>query len=387
VPVVGPRSHAQRKVALSLRGESAAEDQSAHPEAVGVTWAVSFQQVEQRSPAAVELLRLCAYLAPEGIPEALIKEGGDNLPSAVRAAVSDLVSWNTALSALRRFSLVDRQAETGTLSLHQLVQVVVQEAQPEAEQRAWVTRVVRLVSAAFPLVEFANWERCERLVPHALVCADQIEEWQIVSQEAARLLNQAGYYLHERARYAQALPLSQRALSIWEQTLGPAHPNVATSLNNLAILYRAQGQYAEALPLSQRALSIWEQALGPAHPNVAASLNNLALLYSDQGQYAEALPLSQRALSIREQALGPAHPNVATSLFNLGGLYRDQGQYAEALPLYQRVLTIDEQAYGSTHPEVATDLEGLAALLRAMQQPEEAAKLEARAQAIRATRR
>ena len=40
-----------------------------------------------------------------------------------------------------------------------------------------------------------------------------------------------------------------------------------TSLNNLAGLYRAQGQYAQAELLYQRALSIHEKALGPAHPN------------------------------------------------------------------------------------------------------------------------
>ncbi len=38
--------------------------------------------------------------------------------------------------------------------------------------------------------------------------------------------------------------------------MGPEHPNVATSLNNLAEFYRAQGRYADAEPLHKRALSI-----------------------------------------------------------------------------------------------------------------------------------
>jgi tetratricopeptide (TPR) repeat protein len=50
-----------------------------------------------------------------------------------------------------------------------------------------------------------------------------------------------------------------------EKALGPEHPNVATSLNNLAALYKAQGRYAEAEPLYRRALEIWEKALGPEH--------------------------------------------------------------------------------------------------------------------------
>ncbi len=87
----------------------------------------------------------------------------------------------------------------------------------------------------------------------------------------------------------------------------PEHPDVATSLNNLAELYRAQGQYANAQPLYQRALAIREKALGPEHPDVAQSLNNLALLYYAQGQYANAEPLFNRALAIWEKALGPEH--------------------------------------------------------------------------------
>ncbi len=51
---------------------------------------------------------------------------------------------------------------------------------------------------------------------------------------------------------------------------------MATGLNKLGLLCYNQGKYAEAEPLYQRALAIWEKALGPEHPNVATSVNNLA---------------------------------------------------------------------------------------------------------------
>ena len=44
----------------------------------------------------------------------------------------------------------------------------------------------------------------------------------------------------------------------------------------------AQGNYAEARPLYERSLAINEKALGPEHPSVAASLNNLAALFRAQ---------------------------------------------------------------------------------------------------------
>ena len=55
-----------------------------------------------------------------------------------------------------------------------------------------------------PFVEFANWDQCERLVPQALACALLINAYGFESQEAARLLNQAGYYLRHRARFSEA---------------------------------------------------------------------------------------------------------------------------------------------------------------------------------------
>ena len=67
-----------------------------------------------------------------------------------------------------------------------------------------------------------------------------------------------------------------------------------------------------------------EKALGPDHPDVANSLNNLAVLYRDLGRYEAAEPLFKRALAIDEKALGPDHPDVAVSLNHLAGLYHAQ---------------------------------------------------------------
>ena len=116
-------------------------------------------------------------------------------------------------------------------------------------------------------------------------------------------------------------------------------------------LYQAHGHYAEAEPLFQRYLAIGEKALGPDHPDVARSLNNLAGLYYAQGKYAETEPLFRRSLAIRRKALGPEHPDVAESLNNLAELYRTQGKYAEAEPLHKQSLAIHEKALGPEHPD------------------------------------
>ena len=81
-------------------------------------------------------------------------------------------------------------------------------------------------------------------------------------------------------------------MAIREQALGANHPDVAHTLNNLALVYWTQGKYSEAEGLYKRALAILEKALGANHPDVARTLNDLALVYRAQGKYGEAEALS-----------------------------------------------------------------------------------------------
>ena len=80
---------------------------------------------------------------------------------------------------------------------------------------------------------------------------------------------------------------------------GNDHPDVATMLNILALVYRDQNKYKEAANLLNDALAIREKTLGENHPAVAATLNNLAVLYGKRGKYKDAEPLCKRALEIR----------------------------------------------------------------------------------------
>ena len=74
---------------------------------------------------------------------------------------------------------------------------------------------------------------------------------------------------------------------------------MATDVNNLAALYYNQGKYAQAEPLVQRALAIWEKTLGPEHPTVATVLENYALLLREMKRGAAARELEARAQAIR----------------------------------------------------------------------------------------
>jgi CHAT domain-containing protein/Tfp pilus assembly protein PilF len=179
--------------------------------------------------------------------------------------------------------------------------------------------------------------------------------------EAEQLDRQVGQ-LYQEGRYAEAIAAAQQALALREQALDPTHPGIATSLNNLAVLYQAQGDYAQAEAYLLRALAIREQSLPAEHPHIAQNFNNLAALYQEQGLYEEAEAYHLRALAIRERTLPAADPDLAQSFNNLALLYRSQGRYAEAQPYYLRALTILEQALPPNHPDLATILNNLGLL-------------------------
>src|SRR5260370_1350407 len=65
----------RRTTMLNRRGNSSHD----YPASVATTWSLSFEQVEMRSTAAANLLRLCAFLAPDAIPEEMIIKGAPHL--------------------------------------------------------------------------------------------------------------------------------------------------------------------------------------------------------------------------------------------------------------------------------------------------------------------
>ena len=357
-----------------------------YPESVVTTWAINFQEVEEVSPEASDLLRVSAFLSPDRIPLELITKGAENLSTDLSVALCDVeddpLALNEVLEPLTRYSFIRLDSDSQTYSIHRLVQEVLRDGMDADTQRRWAESIVLTLCEVFPPVEFKNWPLCRRLLPQVKAAAGLIEKWDHTSGAAALLLNNAALYCHHRGQYADAEPLFERALTILEKMLGPNHPSVATSLETLAGLYRFQGRHAEAEPLYERALAILEKALEPDHPNVARNLHNLAALYYAQDRYEKAELLYKRALTIGENVLGPDHPDIAQNCNNLGTLYYAQGKYSEAAPMYERALAIREKVLEPDHPDMAQSFNSLAALYYAQGKHAEAESLLERALAI-----
>jgi tetratricopeptide (TPR) repeat protein len=201
--------------------------------------------------------------------------------------------------------------------------------------------------------------------------------------DVATSLNNLAYLYEAQGRFSEAEALYERALELNQRLLDEEHSSVVSSLNNLAHLYEAQGRCSEAEPLYLKALALNKKLLGEEHPSVAASLNYLAHLFNSQGRYGEAEPLYLQSLELNQRQLGADHPLVASSLSNLASLYASQGRYSESEPLYMQALAIRQQQLGADHPDVASSLNNIAFLYASQGRYAEAEPLYMRSLAIK----
>ena len=81
------------------------DSNSDYPASVATTWSLSFERVEQNAIAA-DLLRLCAFLAPDAIPEEIITKGASHLGEHLQDVLEDEGLLDEAIAVLRAYSLI-----------------------------------------------------------------------------------------------------------------------------------------------------------------------------------------------------------------------------------------------------------------------------------------
>lgn len=334
---------------------------------VATTWKLAIQKIWESKPAAIELLNMCAFMAPDDIPLDLITKQVEALPESLQALLSDKGEMAEMRLLFKRYSIASIKYET--LSMHRLVQSVIRHGLAETQAKQSLGFVVEVMAKSFHGTHIQQdvhiWPAYKAWHLHILICGKYAQEQEVNLARVGYLYNNLAAYLSTIGLYDQVESLYIEASDIYAKVQGKEHPNYGTSLNNLALLYDDQGQYEKAEPLYIESRDIRAKVLGKEHPDYAASLNNLAELYRVQGQYDKAEPLYIESRDIRAKVLGKEHPDYATSLNNLALFYKVQDQYEKAEPLYIEANDIWRKVLGKEHPDYATSLNNLAELYRA----------------------
>ncbi|KAF0720776.1 Aste57867_55 [Aphanomyces stellatus] len=237
------------------------------------------------------------------------------------------------------------------------------------------------------------------------------------------LSTRKGFLAVNRTLFRHAETLLIEAKAMRERVLGSQHPDYATSLNNLGNFYKSALQMGsqkeeskfgwggvlhktedDVKELYMTSLAIREDQLGKDHPQVAQSLNNLALFLSQsldkkpnrggtkppheiderlKAMHVEIETMYNRALDIRRKKLGQNSPDTASTLNNLGNFKYTQGVFPVAEIFCKEALKIRKQYYQQDNDRVAQSLLNVGRILVAQEKYSEAEHVYLEALALR----
>ena len=189
---------------------------------------------------------------------------------------------------------------------------------------------------------------------------------------ASSLANLADYEF-QLGDYVASMSLYRESLDVYRKLEHMESDEAADVLDGIATLLDAEGDYEEAKATYRQALAVRRRLHRGDDVRVASALQNLSATLRTTGEFEEAERLNREALAIRRRCLGDDHLDVAHSLNQLARLLTLKGEHEAALPLAQEGLSIRRKAHrGEPHAEVAASLGNVAGILSSLGRPREA---------------
>ena len=344
-----------RQADLLARGEV-----SGHPADVAATLGLALSRLAGEAPAAVGLVRVLAFLAPEPVPLNLLLAGeqvagllGPEAAAVVGPLLGDPIAAGDAITALRRYSLVS-PAGDGLVLVHRLVQAITRAQLPAETAGQWGQAAAALVEAAVPVEARlpAAWAVCAVLLPHARTVLDL----------TSRGMRQIARYVGFSGSYSGARDLFQLIADAHTDSdaYGPEHPRTLTARQSLAYWTGEAGDAAGARDQFAALLPIRERVQGLEHPDTLTARRELARKTGETGDAVAARDQFAALLPIIQRVQGPEHKHTLATRHELARWTGEAGDAAGTRDQFAVLLPIRERVQGPEHPDTLTTRHSLA---------------------------
>ena len=329
---------------------------SPYPRSLAAATRLATDRLDREDPAAAQLAGVCAFLAPEPVPEDLFTSVRGVLPGELAGRAADPLAWRQTLARLARQSLA--RVDQRGLVMHRLTQAILRDrltAEEAAVTRACAEAILAAADPGDP-PNPVTWPQWAQLMPHLLAAGPATT----ASPDLRWMACKACWYLLTRGDIRTAHDLAADLRQHWRDRLGDDHEHTLVAATYLAWALRAMGRYAEARDLDQHTLDRYRRVLGEDHPSTLDSASNLAIDLRTLGEYQAARDLDQDTLDRRRRVLGEDHPSTLASARNLAADLRDLGKYQAARELDEDTLDRCRRVLGENHPNTLNSANNLA---------------------------
>ncbi|MFI6505339.1 FxSxx-COOH system tetratricopeptide repeat protein [Nonomuraea typhae] len=382
---------------------------------VAVAWNISFEQLRRSHPAALQLLQVCSYLAPEPIPRSLLTSSRDlKGPAELVQTMRDPIELARTTRAINQYALGKMNHRDNTFSLHRLVQRVVQSQLSPDEAKVIRQCGHMLLANADPKNprDRTRWPEYQALVPHIysakleesddpwarnlviniidylflwgdndafLAMAEKVwETWtnDLGSDHDSTLAAELrlGRALVMSVRFEDALQHHLHARDALREKLGPDHERTLEAEGYLAIVLRFLGRFSEALEIDQRSYETLVRRFGPDDPLSLEQAHLLAIDLRLSGDPDKARELDEETYGRKEEVLGPDSLSTLSSRAALAIDEMECGRYVEARELQVEHADALVRRYGKSHPGAMAGIAILSVMNRKAGRHDEALK-------------
>ncbi len=348
-----------------------------HPRSLAAAIRVSTDRLAQIDPAAVALVRIGAFLAPEPIPTEIltrpIAATGCSQPPEIEvlaAAVANPITAHRSLGRVGSYGLarVDRG-----LQLHRLTQAVLRDQLTADEAAAYRSYAQALLVAADPgdKRDPACWPGWARMLPHLLATDPAASP----SPDLRDLACSAASDLFYRNDIHPARDLAEHLHQQWGERLGADDRHTLRAAHTLVLLLAIVGPYRQARQLGEDTLARCRRVLGADDPDTLDAANYLAICLHLMGAFEQARQLNVDTLARRRRVLGEDHVDVQRTAYHLGIDLRELGEVEAARQLHEDCLAYGRRTLGDDHPETIFAANELGVDLHALGQIDAARQL------------
>jgi tetratricopeptide (TPR) repeat protein len=327
-----------------------------YPDKLTTAFELTFKKIEEKSPIAMEILNIIAFLAPDDIPIFVLKDSKD------LARYFELTDFEQIKDILSSSSIVDFQADS--MSIHRLVRKFLIDRLDQTNKCFFFVKAVWIILDSFKygFNMIDSWSNSIRLIPHIQVLLKYSKATGFYNLKFAHLLNGAGRCLLETCHYPLAKEFFEQALVIKESILGSSHPDITRILCSLGIVIGKMSDWVKAKEYFERAIDIDKKFYGNLALEVAQDLACLGMASSDLGDLQPSYQYLKEALRVIEAIFIDSCYGAILYKLNYGSVLGDLGKFEEAMYFFEKVLDSYEKLWGENHHSVSNTLEEIAVL-------------------------
>ena len=333
-----------------------------YPLSMTAAWRVSVGEVAKRLPAAVVLLRICAFFGPEPIPLEVFQRVTKGVETQVGELIADPILMAQATKELARLALV--RIDRRTIGVHRLVQALLRDDLSQADSDVYRHDVHLILAASSPkdAGNSAMWPRYKELVAHVTSPITDVPSCRVPAVRAFAL--EIVRYLYRSGDHESSYSLSRRLIAQWTKESGPDADVVIDAQRHLGNALRELGRYAQAYEVNSESLARSRRILGERNPLTLALRNSFGADLRARGDFAAARELDEESLSLHAEVFGPEDSQTLRVMNNLAIDYGLNSEYEKAREQQQRTYLLVRESQTSPVTEILNSWNGLARALR-----------------------